>query len=198
MGPFNWKGVEMHSMRVGVTVVALFWACCVPAVSWGEGAVPTRYGMGINYGMVYDPGNEIDFVQGCAFALFDYDAVWPHRAPEALRFKVETDVGMTTEPRRRAMVSANMLALYYLDFVRSAALRPYIEGGIGVIYTDFQVRDQGLRINFNPQAGVGADIDLGDQGQWFAAVRVHHISNGGLDDDNRGINSVVFILGKYF
>jgi hypothetical protein len=188
----------MHGLRVGVAAMALLGVCCLPTLCWGAETVPTRYGVGVDYGMVYDPGNEIDFVQGCAFALFDYDAVWPHRAPEALRFKVETDVGMTTEPRSRAMVSASMLALYYLDFLRSAALRPYIEAGIGVIYTDFQVDDQGLRFNFNPQAGVGTDIDLGDQGLWFAAVRAHHISNGGLDHDNRGINSIVLQLGRFF
>ncbi|NLV23728.1 MAG: acyloxyacyl hydrolase [Deltaproteobacteria bacterium] len=179
------------------TAMAICFSYCLPAISQGEGTVPTRYGIGFNYGMVYDPGNEIDFVQGCGFALFDYDAVWPHRAPEPLRFKVETDLGVITEPRTRAILSVNVLALYYLDWFRTATLRPYAEAGIGLIYTDFQAQGQGLRINFNPQAGLGADIDLGRGGLWFAALRAHHVSNAGLDEDNRGINSVVFSIGKY-
>jgi lipid A 3-O-deacylase len=29
-------------------------------------------------------------------------------------------------------------------------------------------------------------------------LRLHHISNAGLDDDNRGVNSIVFVLGRFF
>ncbi len=163
-----------------------------------EQTVPTRYGFGGNWGMAYDPDAGIDFVQVTGFALLDYDAVWPHRAPAALRFKVEGNVGATTAPGTRAIVSANMLALYFLDGLRGRLFRPYAEAGIGLIYTDFQVKGQGLRLNFNPQAGIGTEIAAGSEDPWFAALRLHHISNGGLNKDNRGINSVVFAFGRFF
>ncbi len=174
-------------------------AVLLPTLSWAEEEyVPTRYGMGGNFGLVYDPGGDYDFAQVSGFALFDYDAVWPHRAPEALRFKVEANAGATVEPRVRAIVSANMLALYYFDFLRTGTFRPYGEAGIGLIYTDFQVDGQGLRVNFNPQLGIGAEIDCGSGPPWFAALRLHHISNAGLHKDNRGINSVVIQFGFFF
>jgi hypothetical protein len=174
-------------------------AILLPALSWAaDEYVPTRYGMGGNLGLVYDPGGDYDFVQLNGFALFDYDAVWPHRAPEALRFKVEANAGATVEPRVRAIVSANMLALYYFDFWRTANLRPYGEAGIGLIYTDFQVKGQGLRVNFNPQLGIGTEIGCGNGPPWFAALRLHHVSNAGLHKDNRGINSVVLQVGFFF
>jgi lipid A 3-O-deacylase len=174
-------------------------AVLLPAISWAaDDHVPTRYGMGGNFGLVYDPGGDHDFVQLNGFALFDYDAVWPHRAPEALRFKVEANAGVTVEPRVRAIVSANMLALYYFDGLRTATFRPYGEAGIGLIYTDFQVDGQGLRVNFNPQLGIGAEIERGGGPPWFAALQLHHISNAGLHKDNRGINSLVFQVGFYF
>ena len=171
----------------------------LPAAALGaDRQLPPRYGLGADFGQVYDPRDDVEFVQIEAFALYDYDAVWPHRAPAPLRLKVEGNAGVTVSPETRAIVSANMLALYFLDGFRSRRFRPYAEAGIGLIYTDFQVKGQGLRINFNPQAGLGTEIDLGDGPPWFAALRLHHVSNGHLYRANRGINSVVLQVGRFF
>jgi lipid A 3-O-deacylase len=184
---------------IGYISFSILLALLLPTISWAaEYYMPTRYGMGGNFGLVYDPGGDYDFIQVNAFALFDYDAVWPHRAPEALRFKVEVNAGTTVESRLRAIVSANMFALYYFDFLRTATFRPYGEAGIGLIYTDFQVEGQGLRVNFNPQLGIGTEIESGNGPPWFAALRLHHVSNAGLNHDNRGINSLVFQVGRFF
>ncbi|WP_302504325.1 acyloxyacyl hydrolase [Geoalkalibacter halelectricus] len=171
---------------------------CPLPVAAAQELVPTRFGLGGNLGSVYDPNEKIDFVQVVGLALFDYDAVWPHRAPEALRFKVEANLGLTTAPKMRVIASGNMLALYFLDRLRSSRLRPYAEAGIGLIYTDFQVDGQGLRINFNPQAGIGTEIETNRYGVWFTAFRLHHVSNADLHRDNRGINSVVLSFGRFF
>lgn len=159
--------------------------------------VPDRYGLGVSLGHAYDP-DQIDFVQFSGFALFDYDRVWRHPAPEALRFKIEANAGVTTAPHVRAMVSANMFACYYLEPLSTVRLKPYAEAGIGLIYTDFRVSGQGWRVNFNPQAGVGTEIAAGDGPPWFAALRLHHLSNGGLYHENRGVNSVVLTVGRFF
>ena len=171
---------------------------CPLPVAAAQDLVPTRFALGGNLGLVYDPNNKIDFVQIVGLALFDYDTVWPHRAPQALRFKVEANLGLTTAPKTRAIASANILALYFLDRLRTNRLHPYAEAGIGLIYTDFQVDGQGLRINFNPQAGIGTEIETSRYGDWFAAFRLHHVSNADLHRDNRGINSVVLSLGRFF
>lgn len=160
--------------------------------------VPTHYGLGANFGLSYDPDNDIDFLQLNGFVLLDYDRVWPHRAPESLRFKVEGSAGVTTAPRTRAVVSTGMLALHYLDCLAVGGLRPYAEAGIGLIYTDFQVPGQGWRINFNPQAGIGTELKLGAFRRGFIAVRAHHLSNGRLYRENRGVNSVALQAGLYF
>lgn len=158
----------------------------------------TRYALAINGGHAYSPTNEIQFIQGAVIALFDYDKVWPHSAPEPLRFKVEATVGMAITPHGRPLMSLNMLALYFIDPLTTSTLRPYIEAGIGGIYNDFQVKGQGSRINFNPQLGFGSEIISNDGPPWFIACRLHHISNGGLDDDNRGINSALIQIGRFF
>jgi lipid A 3-O-deacylase len=159
---------------------------------------PDRYGMGLAIGNTYDPKNDITFVQASWFALFDYEKVWRHKAPEALRFKVEGNVGTTTRPDKRLIVSANIFSLYYLDGLASKDFKPYVEGGIGIIYMDFKVDGQGLRFNFNPQLGIGAEIAPSSKNPFLLSLRAQHVSNGGLDKDNRGINAVTINVGRFF
>ena len=163
-----------------------------------EAEPPTRYGLAIAGGNTYSPENDITFALLSGFILFDYEKVWHHKAPEPLRFKVEFNAGVTTRPETRAVISSGILALYYLRSLTTNVLRPYVEGGIGIIYTDFQVKGQGLRFNFNPQMGIGTEFKTSSNVTLFSALRLHHISNAGLHHENRGINSVVLMLGRYF
>jgi lipid A 3-O-deacylase len=163
-----------------------------------ESDIPTRYGLAAVLGKTFDPVNDIYFTQLSGFIMWDYDKVWHHWAPEPLRFKVEGTAGLTVSPNTRAMVSVGMMALYYLDFMSSDRLVPYLEGGIGVVYTDFQVEGHGSRLNFNPQIGIGVEFERDSGPPVFGAVRLSHISNAGLADENRGVNSVILMIGRYF
>ncbi len=166
-------------------------------ISHGE-EIETRYGAGLTPGYTYDPNETIYWLQGSILAQYDYDKIWPHRAPDSLRFKVEGHFGLTVEPKAKVITSVNMMAQYYLDSLATGSWHPYIEAGIGLIYTDFQVEGQGLRFNFNPQMGIGTDYTCKRGIDWFMGLRFHHISNGGIDDDNRGLNSITLTLGRYF
>lgn len=158
---------------------------------------PTRYGVALLVGSAYDPHRiGLAMVQGQL--LVDYDRIAWHAAPQALRLKFEVNAGLTTDGRYRALVAVNMLALNYLERYRHGPWTPYIEAGIGLIYTDFQVKDQGLRINFNPQAGVGIEYVLPQGGGVTTALRLHHISNGDTYKDNRGVNSALLMIGYLF
>ena len=157
-----------------------------------------RYGVSAVTGKTYHPDNNIDFFMLSGFIIFDYEKIWGHKAPPQLRFKAEGSIGAAHENKMKLVTSVNMFALRYLDFLQTHTLKPYIEGGIGVIYTDFQVRGQGLRINFNPQMGIGTEIRTRSKNTLFISLRLHHISNGGLNHENRGINSVMGMLGYYF
>ncbi|PLX80419.1 MAG: acyloxyacyl hydrolase [Desulfuromonas sp.] len=159
--------------------------------------VATRYGLGLSGAIAYDPGGARDFLQLTGFALFDYETVWRHPAPEPLRFKVEGNAGVTTGPHR-TMVSVNVLAHYRLVGWANQTLLPYAEAGIGVVYSDYRVKGQGLRFNFNPQAGIGLQGRSGVWRDWFVALRLHHVSNGDLHDANRGINSALLQVGRLF
>jgi lipid A 3-O-deacylase len=74
-----------------------------------------------------------------------------------------------------------------------------------LIYTDFQLEDkgppperQGSRINFNPQIGIGTEFGTDSQAPFFATARLSHISNGDLHTENRGVNSIVLMIGRFF
>ncbi len=187
-------------VNASLLIAAFLFVCPAYGEDDEGGYAATRYGMSLAYGNTYSPTGDIDFLLLTGVALFDYDRVWPHRAPKALRFKVEGAAGATvkSEFRGRFIASISGFALYYLDRLTGKGLRPYLEGGVGVIYTDFQVEGQGLRFNFNPQLGIGTEFPSGSKTPYFASLRLHHISNAGLDDENKGINSVVFTLGRFF
>jgi len=155
--------------------------------------VPDRYGMALIGGNSYSPRNDISLLMISGFALFDYEKVWHHPAPAPLRFKTELAVGTAAGSEHGPVASAGITALYYLDRLSGSSLRPYIEGGIGLIYTEFRVEGQGLHLNFNPQAGIGVEHTSG----FFAAARLHHLSNGGLNHNNQGVSSVVLMIGSY-
>jgi lipid A 3-O-deacylase len=166
-----------------------------PDASRAPALEPTRTGLAVSCGISYNPSG-VDFCLLTGILLFDYDRVWPHKAPESLRFRVEYSLGAIVEPETRLMTSANMIAQFYYHGMSASRVRPYIGGGIGIIYTDFKVEGQGLKFNFNPLLGAG--VEFGPDPSLFLDVRIHHISNGGLDDENTGVNSVQFMLGRYF
>ncbi len=170
--------------------------------SWGEEEapeeyVPTRFGFALSYGNSFHPDNDIGFLLANYVALFDYDKIWKHSAPTALRFKLEVSLGSTVTPDQSMMASTGMMALYYLDPLSTSWVKPYIEGGIGIIYTGFRVEGQGSHLNFNPRAGVGADFPL-EKETLFASLRWDHLSNAGLSEDNTSVDSVIFLFGAYF
>ena len=158
---------------------------------------PTRYGVAILGGAAYDPHHiDLGIIQGQM--LLDYERVAWHVAPDDLRLKFEANVGLTADGRDRALLAVNMLALRYLERYASGNWTPYVEAGVGLIYTDFQVKGQGLRINFNPQAGAGVEYALPGGGAMMMALRLHHISNGNTYNDNRGVNSALLLVGYLF
>jgi len=185
--------------RVSVTLVLLA-LLSLPALSQAEESVwnKAHWAATANLANSYSPGNEIQFGQLGLSAEWNYAQIWAHRAPQKLKFKLEGAAGLASTPHCRAIISANMLAVYPLEPLTCCGLRPFIEAGIGLIYTDYQIEDQGLRINFNPLLGIGGEFSSLNGQRWFVSARLHHVSNGELHRDNHGINSVMFQVGRYF
>lgn len=172
--------------------------CLSPPADAFSLAKPEQTGIGVLFGSSYNPEPTFGFTQLSFMALYDYEQIMPHRAPEALRFKLEGNLGLADDSRPRLLASANFFALYYLRRLETQSFRPYVEAGVGLAYGDFQVEGQGLRFNFNPQAGIGGEWQSAAGTRWYSAVRTYHLSNSNFHRDNRGINAVTMQLGLYF
>jgi len=159
-----------------------------------RGQVPHETALGLYTGKSYD-WTDMYFFLASFQALFEHGAIWPFPSPEGLKIRFEGNVGTavgTDFPGARLVTSGNFLAVYEFGAPQTARLVPYVEAGAGVIYTDFQREGQGSRVNFNPVAGIGLRTK-----KTFITLRAHHVSNAGLNDENRGINSVVLGFGVY-
>ncbi len=156
-----------------------------------------RYGLALIAGQAYDPDRfGLVILQGNV--QLPYDQVFWHDAPDSLFFKGEFNLGVTTDGRDRVLAAVNIMAVKYFDTFSSSSWQPYLEGGIGVVYTDFRVKGQGLRFNFNPQIGVGIAFRPAHGREISVGLRLHHLSNADLHRDNRGINSLLMVAGVRF
>lgn len=166
-----------------------------------ESRIKGKYGMALSYGHSYRPMDEVAFAMVTVFGMYSVSDLLQTSALEPLHLKVEASVGSAYMPDVRFMGLLNLAAVYYLDSLFPGGkrrFRPYLDFGAGGIYTDFQVEGQGLRINFNPIASLGVEI-IPDRGPpYFVAVRWHHISNAETKSENRGVNSLMFMIGRYF
>ena len=187
-------------IRLLITALIVFYCPVTLSAQDNEEYAPTETGISLNSGYTYDPSDGAWFLQISLFKLYDYDRVWRHKAPDNLRFKVEGSFGgaFLDDKDVRFIANIGALALIYLDRFETDRIKPYLEAGIGVIYTDYRVKGQDYRFNFNPQAGVGIEFKRKGNQNRFISLRMHHISNGGIGSSNRGQNSVVFALGQYF
>lgn len=76
-------------------------------------------------------------------------------------------------------------------------LKPYLEGGGGPIWTNFDGRipEQGSDFNFLVWGGAGASYDLTAQWALNAGLRFSHISNADTGSPNRGLNYLLPFVG---
>jgi hypothetical protein len=85
-----------------------------------------------------------------------------------------------------------------LTFFDRARLRPFLEGGEGILYTDLRKQRLGTRMQFSSQIGGGIEYRIRpDLGLTFAA-RLRHMSNAGLAGSNPGVNTLFGLVGLTF
>jgi hypothetical protein len=146
----------------------------------------------------YDPNFNISSLLASIAVIYDHGYLWDRARSGNTAFKLEAVAGSMVRPDVRTVASMNMLAVYYPPLPAREGLRPYLEAGIGAIYTDYRVERQAYRHNFNPQAGIGTEFRGRDGSSLFVALRLHHISNGSTNRDNQGVNSLLLQLGRFF
>lgn len=124
---------------------------------------------------------------------------------ESLHIKPRGVLEFVTEPIMNVVISPDAnaefgvsLLLNYSDHITSR-IAPYIEGGVGMVYTTQHTHEQGTQFNFLPQVGAGLQCFLNENLALTGGYRYRHMSNAGISDDNSGINHHFFLVGlSYF
>jgi len=89
-------------------------------------------------------------------------------------------------------------ALFFRLVFGEAAVRPFIEAGEGLVYTDLRKQDLGTRIQFTSTFGVGLEYALRPDLSVGFQIRIRHMSNAGLGSSNPGINTAFGLFGVTF
>lgn len=187
--------------RERVLAVAFFCLVASTSAAGADDAVerlPNRWGFAVSGARSVNPPLGVNFGTISYIRDYDHGYVWGNEGPPALRFRTEFMAGLASVPEPRALAAGNVLAVRYIDFLAGPMFRPYVEGGVGLIYTDFRVRGQGLRFNFDPQFGLGCELKAAPDVAVYLGARWHHISNAGINHNNRGINSILLTTGVLF
>jgi hypothetical protein len=100
------------------------------------------------------------------------------------------------ESKDRFAVGITPLLAYNFKALGKAV--PFLELGAGILYTDLDPERFGSEFNFTPQGGIGIRYETTPGRFLRLSFRYHHISNAGLDDENRSIDSVFFSIGFSF
>jgi lipid A 3-O-deacylase len=192
--------LSQAAFGVGFILLMLPLLCGRAHTMESKRTMPAQKGFSISLGNIYDPGLEDgQFFMATGLLLLNHKKIPPFPVSDAFRFKLEVSFGKGCDPSPGLMVSGNFLTLFYIDALATKALRPFVEGGVGLIAVEEKWTGQGSRLNFNPLLGIGLEFATRcDQRRYFLSGRLFHVSNGGLNKNNRGLNAIVFSTGVYF
>ncbi len=110
---------------------------------------------------------------------------------------IEPFVNLVTNPDANAEAGCSLLLKYSHNI--TSRIAPYIEAGVGIIYTTQHTHEQGTQYNFIPQAGIGLQFLLTKQWALTGGYRFRHLSNAAISDSNQGIDHHFGLVGvSYF
>ncbi len=84
------------------------------------------------------------------------------------------------------------------NFTSGRKVAPFIEAGVGMLFTRTQVPPGTSTTNFTPQVGFGLHVFTREKRAVTFTGKYVHISNAGLSTPNQGINTMQFTLGYHW
>jgi hypothetical protein len=126
------------------------------------------------------------------------DVHGPFPVRGSLELILEPTFLITTSPSTTFGEGISLLFRY--NFVTGTRWVPFFDFGIGLLHWNLRLPTiLGSQFNFTLQGGPGVHYFVGDHLAITGQVRLHHISNGGIDTPNIGVNSSLYLLGvSYF
>ena len=108
-------------------------------------------------------------------------------------FLVEPLTNVVVRPDTNAEIGCSFHLRYSAQF--ASWIAPYLELGVGFLYSTQHISEQGSQFNFTPQFGIGMQFSLSDHYALSAGYRYRHMSNAGTAKPNRGIDFNMGLVG---
>ena len=106
---------------------------------------------------------------------------------------VEPITNLVISPGTNAEIGCSLFLRYSVKLTNWIA--PYLEVGLGYVYTTQHVHEQGSQSNFITQPGIGAQFYIGEHYALTAGYRYRHLSNAGMATPNRGVDFHFGLVG---
>ena len=180
--------------------MGMFWAgLALGSESFSEGTAEWSFslGYGQNFSTDSEFGNVEEDIKFVPF-LFSWGKVFHEfKWDGSVQYALEGVVSYASqEGKGRYMVGVTpLLALNFTNFRRWT---PYVDIGLGIVATNLDPLGFGGDWGFTPQLGFGVRYALSDRQFLKFFYRYHHISNAGLQDSNKSIDSNMVFIGYSF
>lgn len=112
-----------------------------------------------------------------------------------LQYVLEAWAGGTHSPYTSAFeIGVNPISLR-LAWDRGQQFVPYLQGGLGVMYTSLQGVRTGGPFQFDELFGIGIEAFVTKRFALVVEYRYRHMSNAGIYEDNRGLDTQFVLFG---
>jgi lipid A 3-O-deacylase len=184
------KKVTSITMKViALLLVIIFAGLYSPPTVLAQAPLFDRYGISAGFGTnFHPPETQVRMIFLDPYVSHDFGSFW--------RGNLEAFIGTTLAPENRLAVGLTPLLNYTLE----AYSLPnwFVEGGIGLFYTDVKVPGVGSHWVFSPQLGIGRIFKINYKHSLTVRLRYHHLSNAYLAKENTSIDSLLFMVGMDF
>jgi hypothetical protein len=153
--------------------------------------------LGVNFGYGYSFSSNEDIRFAPVSPYFGYvftDPVgmgWYRGTGECI---VEGDFNYVYKNQKRYSAGITLMGRYNL-LSKHEKWRPYVQAGFGIVGTNLSMRNFGSDFNFTSNIGAGIQYFWNPCNAVNFEWRYKHISNGGIDDHNAGLNMSILLLG---
>lgn len=192
----------MRTLRTLVVAVLVWLASTVPASAEGPCLELREWGMRAGGGI-----NSSSLIQYYAIhpywglSLWNPASRWFEEYGILALWMIEPWVAYVNDDNGRHQTESFEIGANAL-FVRLVfgehTLRPFMEAGEGVVYTDLRKQDLGTRLQFTSTIGGGLEYDIRPDMAVGFQTRFRHMSNAGMASSNPGINTVFGLFGITF
>jgi hypothetical protein len=194
----------MFSLRAIVLAVGMLSLVPTLPARAAEGSRIELREWGVRAGGGINPSSMIQYYAihpYVGLALWDPAARWFEKYGMHARWMIEPWAAYVNDDHGKHKTDSFELGVSPL-FARvlfgDAVVRPFLEGGEGIVYTDLRKQDLGTRVQFTSQIGGGLEYELDPDMAIGFQVRFRHMSNAGMASSNPGINTFYGLLGLTF